>query len=85
MTCTTFGVFQMGVPCVLYMPSAPGPRHTVTITEKSSWSVSVYIVASEVRSKKNKPKGEKGTRRKTYVAKKVGPATLDLLDRRRRP
>ena len=28
------------------------------------WSVSVNIIASEVRSKRNKPKGEKGTRRK---------------------
>ena len=32
------------------------------------------IVASEVRSKKNEPKGEKGTRRKTYSAKKIGPS-----------
>ena len=26
----------MGVPCVLYMLSAPGPRHAVNITENSS-------------------------------------------------
>ena len=53
---------------------------------RNVWSVSVNIVASEVRSKKNKPKGEKGTRRKTYSAKKsgtsssgpAGPATTAL-------
>ena len=32
---------------------------------RNVWSVSVNIIASEVRSKRNKPKGEKGTRRKT--------------------
>ena len=52
---------------------------------RNVWSVSVNIVASEVRSKNNKPKGEKGKRRKTYSAKKAGPAALDLPDRRRRP
>ena len=29
----------LGVPCVLYMLSAPGPRHTVNITENSSAAV----------------------------------------------
>ena len=46
---------------------------------RNVWSVPVYIVASQVRSKKNKPKG---TGRKLYSAKKVGPATRD---QRRRP
>ena len=27
---------KLGVPCVLYMLSAPGPRHAVNITENSS-------------------------------------------------
>ena len=27
-------VWVCEMPCVLYMPSAQGPRHTVTITEK---------------------------------------------------
>ena len=39
---------------------------------RNVWNVSVYIVASEVRSKKNKPKKDKGTRRKTYSARKSG-------------
>ena len=30
------GCIKLGVPCVLYMLCAQGPRHTVTITEKSS-------------------------------------------------
>ena len=53
---------------------------------RNVWGVSVYIVASEVPSNKNKPKGEKKTRRKTYSAKKsgssnsghAGPATTAL-------
>ena len=40
---------------------------------RNVWSVSVNIVASEVRSR-----GEKWTRWKTYSAKKVGPAGLGM-------
>ena len=42
---------------------------------RNVWSVSVNIVASEVRSKKKKTEGEKGTRQKSGSSN-VGPATF---------
>ena len=54
----------LGVPCVLYMPSAPGPRHTVTITEKSSGSLHF--------------RGSSELRQRTLQTKTTAPLTLAL-------
>ena len=36
--------FFLGVPCVLYMLSALGPRHTVNITENSSLWIFLGVI-----------------------------------------